>query len=99
MSDEHLEINPAGDASRRAYAPTPVLRHEHAEGTLTRIIENQAAKLPSDFFLFTAMGALFASTFLELTGNSRMARFVGLWPPVLLTMGIYNKLVKMMGMR
>ena len=99
MTEKHPEINPAGEPARTTYVPTPVIRHEHAEGTLTRIIEQQAAKLPSDFFLFTALGALFASTFFELTGNSRMARFVGLWPPVLLTMGIYNKLVKIMGMR
>jgi hypothetical protein len=99
MTESDLDVNPASESPKLAYQPTPVVREEHAEGTLTRIIEHQAAKLPSDFFLFTAMSALFASVFLELGGNSRLARFVGLWPPVLLTMGIYNKLVKIMGMR
>ena len=95
----HLEVNPAADIPPQPAVQAPAVRPEHAEGTLTRIIENQAAKLPSDFFLFTALGAMGASMLLELRGDSRLARFVGLWPPVLLTMGIYNKLVKMMGMR
>jgi len=97
--DQQLDVNPASDASKIEYTPTPVVRPEHAEDTLTRLIEHHTAKLPSDFFLFTALGAMAAAALLEASGNSRGARFVGLWPPVLLTMGIYNKLVKVMGMR
>jgi hypothetical protein len=93
------EINPAAEREPEAYIPTPVVREEHSEGTLTRLIEQQTAKLPSDFFLFTALGAMGLSLALELAGNTRLSRFVALWPPSILTMGMYNKLVKVMGSR
>lgn len=97
MSSERPEINPESETSWEEYEPTPVVRAEHAEGRVTRLIEQQAAKLPSDFFLFSALAAMGASVVLELTGRSRLSRFVGMWPPALLTMGIYNKLVKLLG--
>jgi len=93
------EVNPAGEESLKEYEPTPVIRNEHAEGHVTRLIENQTAKLPSDLFLFTALGTMALSVVLELTGRSRASRFVGMWPPSILTMGMYNKLVKVLGMR
>jgi hypothetical protein len=99
MEKPDLEVNPASEKSGEAYAPTPVVRNEHSEDQLTRLLEHQTAKLPSDLFLFTAMAAMGMSFVLELTGRSRLSRFVGMWPPALLMMGIYNKLVKMMGPR
>jgi hypothetical protein len=88
------EVNPASEASQRAYEPTPVVRAEHAEDQVTRLIEQQTAKLPSDIFLFAAIGSMGASLLLQLAGRSEASRFVGMWPPALLTMGLYNKLVK-----
>ena len=101
MSTETPDVNPASERSSEPepYLPTPVVREEHAEDQFTRLIENQTAKLPSGFFLFTALGAMVLSIALELSGNSRLSRFVGMWPPALLTMGTYNKLVKLMGTR
>lgn len=99
MPDDEIEVNPAAEKSEEEYEPSPVVREEHAESELTRIIEQQTAKLPSDMFLFAALAAMGASVALELAGNSRMSRFVGMWPPALLTMGMYNKLIKMMGTR
>jgi hypothetical protein len=99
MEQPDLEVNPASEKSAESYTPTPVVRDEHSEDTLTRLLEHQTAKLPSDLFLFSALAAMGASFALELYGNSRLARFVGMWPPALLMMGIYNKLVKMMGPR
>jgi hypothetical protein len=99
MTNDDENVNPAGEKSLKEYEPAPVIREEHAEGTLTRLIEQQAAKIPSDFFLFTAMGAMAASVAFELAGQTRVSRFLALWPPSLLTMGMYNKLVKVMGMR
>lgn len=95
------DVNPAsGNVSEaEQYTPSPVVREEHAEDQFTRMIENQAAKLPSDFFLFSAFAAMGVAVVLEISGNSRLSRFVGMWPPALLTMGIYNKLVKLMGSR
>lgn len=88
------DVNPASERSRSVYEPSPVLRDEHAESELTRLLEQQAAKLPSDFFLFGALAAMAATVALELAGRNQLSRFVGMWPPALLTMGIYNKLVK-----
>jgi hypothetical protein len=92
------EVNP--------HARTPVgstmaavLRPEHAEGEVARLIEQQTAKLPSHWFLFAALGAMVLSLGLEVSGRTRASRFVGMWPPTLLIAGIYNKLVKTLGTR
>ncbi|OFZ18641.1 MAG: hypothetical protein A2X94_01725 [Bdellovibrionales bacterium GWB1_55_8] len=81
------------------YAASPVFRAEHAESTLTRLIEQQTAKIPSDFFLFLALGSMAASAAFELTNRQKASRFVGMWPAALLSMGMYNKLVKILGAR
>lgn len=94
-----LDVNPASRRADITYEPTPVVRSEHAEGSLTRVLEQQTAKLPSHVFLFAAFGAMGASLALELYGNTRWSRFLGMWAPSLLTMGVYNKMVKIMGTR
>ncbi len=70
---------------------------EHKEGTLAQMIEEQAAKLPSDVFLWTAVGSMGVSLTLMLTGRRNAANFVGQWAPTLLILGLYNKLVKLQG--
>lgn len=90
------DVNPASEESEHAYDPTPVIRAEHAEGPFTRIIEHQTAKIPSDVFLFAALGSMGLSLALELTGRHDASRFVGMWAPALLTMGLYNKVVKIL---
>ena len=79
--------------------PTPVLRAEHLEADLARLIEQQAAKISSHWFLFSALGSMVLSLTLEMAGRSRASRFVGMWPTPLLALGIYNKLVKTLGTR
>jgi hypothetical protein len=93
-----VDVNPAAEASLTT-APAPVLRPEHAEGELARLIEQQSAKIPSHWFLFGAVGAMGLSLALELSGRSRASDFVGKWPTPLLLGGIYNKLVKTLGTR
>jgi hypothetical protein len=93
-----LEVNPAAHASMRE-APAPVVRPEHAEGEIARLIEQQTAKVPSHWFLFGALGAMSLSLALELSGRTRASRFVGMWPTTLLIAGMYNKLVKTLGTR
>ena len=70
---------------------------DHKEGELTKKIENQTAKLPSDTFLFTAMGAMALSLALKCTGRKDDAVFVGQWVAPILIMGVYDKLVKQSG--
>ena len=93
------DVNPASQKSEQAYDPTPVVRAEHAEGTFTRVIEQQTAKIPSHVFLVASLGAMGLSLAFELTGRREASRFVGMWAPTLLTMGVYNKLVKLLGPR
>lgn len=70
---------------------------EHSEGIVARTIEEQTAKLPSDLFLWAALGAIGVSAALELSGNAEKSRFVGQWVAPFLLLGVYNKLVKIAG--
>ena len=71
--------------------------HEHTEGRVARSIEEQTAKLPSDVFLWMAVGAMTASAALQAMGNRHVSLFVGQWAPTFLIFGLYNKLVKQLG--
>lgn len=71
--------------------------HDHSEGTLARHIEEQTARLPSDAFLWAALGSIGLSLSLQMMGKQQMANFVGQWAPTILIMGLYNKLVKLHG--
>jgi len=69
----------------------------HTEGPIAKTIENQTAKLPSDTFLWMAVGSMAVSAVLQITGNKQGSVFVGQWAPTLLIFGLYNKLVKQLG--
>jgi hypothetical protein len=69
----------------------------HAEGRVAKTIEKQTARLPSDTFLWMAVGTMAASASLHLMGNKQVSLFVGQWAPTLLILGLYNKLVKQLG--
>lgn len=97
--NNNKEVNPAVEKSESVYEPTPVVRDEHAEGLITRTIEQQTAKIPSDFFLWCSFGSMGISLYLELTGRHRSSRFIGMWAPSLLIMGVYDKLIKLEGSR
>lgn len=92
------DVNPANRESLSVVA-APVVRPEHAEGEIARLIEQQAAKIPSHWFLFSAAAAAGLALALELSGRRRASRFVAHWPTPLLAMGIYNKIVKTLGTR
>lgn len=71
--------------------------YQHTEGTVAKSIEQQTAKLPSDAFLWVALGAMAGSAALQMTGKQHVSLFVGQWVPTLLLFGLYNKLVKQLG--
>lgn len=79
--------------------PTEFARKDyaHSEGTVAKAIEEQTAKLPSDAFLWMAVGAMTASATLQMMGNRHVSLFVGQWAPTFLIFGLYNKLVKQLG--
>jgi hypothetical protein len=70
---------------------------EHAEGQVASRIEEQTAKLPSDTFLWAAVGSMAISFLLQMSGRQRSSLFVGQWAPTFLILGLYNKLVKVAG--
>ncbi|MEP6960623.1 MAG: hypothetical protein ABI995_00990 [Acidobacteriota bacterium] len=70
---------------------------DHREGPVARAIEQETAKLPSDTFLWAALGAIGASAILQLIGKREVSNFIGQWAPTLLIFGLYNKMVKQHG--
>ena len=73
------------------------LRTNFSEGRIARGIEEQTAKLPSDVFLWAALGSMGASLVLRFMGRREDSLFVGQWAPTLLILGTYNKMVKQHG--
>ena len=84
MPYDNEEINEAGNG-------------QHSEGPTAKAIEQETAKLPSDTFLWAALGSMGVSLGLKLCGKNHAANFVGQWAPTLLILGTYNKLVKLHG--
>ena len=70
---------------------------QHKEGPVARTIEEQTAKLPSDIFLWSALGSMAISLGLKIAGKKHTSLFVGQWAAPFLLLGIYNKLVKQEG--
>ncbi len=70
---------------------------DHREGFIAKGIEEQTAKLPSDTFLWLALGSIGASLTLKVIGRDKDALFVGQWAPTFLILGLYNKMVKQLG--
>ena len=79
----------AMDVARKDYS--------HREGPVAKSIEDQTARLPSDVFLWMAIGAMATSASLQMMGNRNVSLFVGQWAPTFLIFGLYNKLVKQLG--
>ena len=70
---------------------------DHSEGKITRAIENQTAKIPSDMYLLGALGSIGLALALQLGGEKEKSHFVGQWVAPFLLLGVYNKLVKVAG--
>ncbi|MCY7420149.1 MAG: hypothetical protein LH478_00165 [Chitinophagaceae bacterium] len=64
------------------------------EDVTTKAIEKQTIKIPSDVFLFTAIGTMAVSLTLKCLGRDKDSEFVGQWAAPILIMGVYGKLVK-----
>jgi hypothetical protein len=74
-----------------------VLKNDHSEGPVAKAIESQTSKLPSDLFLWAAVGAMAASATLKCLRKDKSALFVGQWAAPFLLLGVYNKIVKTEG--
>ena len=70
---------------------------DHREGTVTQLLEEQTARLPSATYLALGIGAMAVSWLLLAGGRKNLANFVGQWVPTILIIGLYNKFVKVAG--
>lgn len=70
---------------------------DKSEGPVAKAIEKQTAKIPSEIFLWSALGSMAISAGLKIAGRKHTALFVGQWAAPFLLLGIYNKLVKLEG--
>lgn len=72
-------------------------KDDRREGAVARAIERQTSRLPSDTFLWAALGSVGLSLGLQIMGKQKESSFVGLWAPTILILGLYNKVVKILG--
>lgn len=77
----------------------PFNNEKHEEGKVAKAIENETAKIPSDIFLWAAVGSMAVSLTLKLMNKTKShdALFIGQWAAPLLILGLYNKVVKLQG--
>lgn len=74
-----------------------IIQNDHSEGPVAKAIEKQTSKLPSDLFLWAALGSMAASATLKVLQKDKTALFVGQWAAPFLLLGLYNKIVKLEG--
>ena len=74
-----------------------ISKNDHSEGPVAKAIEKQTSKLPSDIFLWAALGSMATSATLKCLGKDKSALFVGQWAAPFLLLGVYNKIVKVEG--
>jgi len=72
-------------------------KSEFREGSLAKRIETETAKIPSDVFLWAAIGSMAVSMSLQIAGKKNKSLFFGQCAGTFLLLGVYNKLVKQLG--
>lgn len=85
--------NKAQDLKNKADRFNP----EHNEGPVASAIEDYTSRIPSDVFLWAALGSMAVSATLKIMRKDTEALFVGQWAPTFLLLGNYNKMVKLLG--
>jgi len=85
-------MNQVADKAKRAIGG-----NNTGEGATTKSIEKVTAAIPSGTWLVMGGGAIVASLALKMMGKHTTANFVGQWVPAFLMLGLYNKIVKVMG--
>lgn len=72
-------------------------RFSHVEGSTTKAIESATSAVPSSLWLILAGGSVVGALVLKIMRRDETANFVGQWAPTFLALGIYNKMVKLLG--
>jgi len=68
-----------------------------AEGPVARAIEKQTSRIPSDVFLWAALGFLGVSAAMRAANRRGNESLIAQLAPTFLLLGVYNKLVKVAG--
>ena len=71
--------------------------HGYKEGRVAKEIEQRTKKVPSDWFMWAAIGSIGLALGMRMMDRKEDANFIGEWAPTLLIFGLYNKLVKLHG--
>jgi hypothetical protein len=97
LREGHFGGHRAPQKGRRSTMST-MSKADYSEGSVARAIEDKTARLPSDAFLWSAVGCIAGAFALHfIFGRKQDGVYVGLWVPTLLILGTYNKLVKQQG--
>jgi hypothetical protein len=63
---------------------------ENPQNVLFKVLDG----VPSQLWYILGISSVVASMILQATGNKNWADFVGKWPPTLLLLGLYHKLLR-----
>ena len=72
-------------------------RKNFKESRTAKALESRSAQVGTDVFFWAALGSIAGSAYLKMKGREQTSLFVGQWAPTFLTIGVYNKLVKLFG--
>ena len=86
-----------GPFGTQGQQPDTGLKTTPREGEVAKRIEKTTSQVPSDTFLWAALGAVGASLLLRTARQKNASLFIGQWVSPLLLFGVYNKLVKLGG--
>ncbi len=54
----------------------------------------QAEEMPSNAYMGAVLGSMALSALLFMLGRRNLAIFVGLWPPTILNLGLFTKILR-----
>lgn len=86
------------DLYRNSYATTQEVEMARVRSLFNEktehMIERQTTKVPSDVYLWAALGAVGASAALQFMHREERSLFIGQWVPTLLLLGLYTRMLK-----
>jgi len=67
---------------------------QHSDENPPNVVFKVLDGIPSQLWYILGISSVVASMILQATGNKNGADFVGKWPPTLLLLGLYHKLLR-----
>src|SRR5205814_3280785 len=80
--------SPEGFPARRQTMIKTMTQPERTEGPVARELETRTSRIPSDWFLWTAVAAVGTSFALQVMNKRERSLFFGQWVPTLLLLGV-----------